>query len=79
MESFKPQAVILSAGFDAHRDDPLAGMNVSEAGFAAMTKMVMEATDSVCPGKLISLLEGGYDLEALASSVETHLGVLLQR
>jgi acetoin utilization deacetylase AcuC-like enzyme len=79
MEAFKPEAVILSAGFDAHKDDPLGGMNISEAGFADMTKMVMEATDSMCPGKLISLLEGGYDLEALASSVETHLGVLLQR
>jgi acetoin utilization deacetylase AcuC-like enzyme len=74
MERFQPDAVILSAGFDAHRDDPLAGMKLSAAGYAALTRIVLDAA----PCGVVSLLEGGYDLNALASSVETHLGTLLR-
>jgi len=77
METFGPQAVIISAGFDAHRDDPLAGMELTEKGYASMTRSVLAASQALCPGRLLSILEGGYDLNALASSVETHLGVLL--
>jgi acetoin utilization deacetylase AcuC-like enzyme len=75
---FRPDAVVVSAGFDAHRRDPLAGMEVDASGFAAMTRAVREWADESCEGRIVSLLEGGYDLEALATSVEAHLGELLR-
>jgi acetoin utilization deacetylase AcuC-like enzyme len=78
LRSFRPDAVVVSAGFDAHRDDPLAGMRLTEAGFASLTRTVLEAAGDLCRGRLVSLLEGGYDLDALAASVEAHLGALLR-
>ena len=85
MARFQPDAVILSAGFDAHRDDPLAGMKLSAAGFAALTRIVLDASAALtakraggAPCGVVSLLEGGYDLNALAASVESHLGALLR-
>ena len=69
--SFRPDLLIISAGFDAHRDDPLAGMDLTEDSFAAMTKRVL----NVAP--IVSVLEGGYHLNALARSVEAHLRILL--
>jgi acetoin utilization deacetylase AcuC-like enzyme len=77
-EGFRPDALIVSAGFDAHRRDPLAGMEVTEEGYAAMTRCLLHAAESVCPGRFLSILEGGYDLDALAASVEAHLGTLLR-
>jgi len=74
--AFKPELVLISAGFDAHRDDPLAGLQVTEAGYTALTKIVLEITDTCCPGRLVSVLEGGYDLNALPRSVEAHLRAL---
>jgi acetoin utilization deacetylase AcuC-like enzyme len=76
LQSFSPDAVIISAGFDAHRDDPLAGMQLTEEGFAALTRTVLDTTAAICPGRLISLLEGGYDLHALAASAESHIRTL---
>lgn len=76
LDHFQPQLLILSAGFDAHRDDPLAGMNLTEGAFAGMTRIVKEAAKKHCGGKILSVLEGGYDLDALARSVETHLEIL---
>ncbi len=70
---YKPEFILISAGFDAHRDDPLANMKVTEAGFAAMTEVVTKLADQTCQGRVVSLLEGGYNLEALARSVEMHL------
>jgi acetoin utilization deacetylase AcuC-like enzyme len=70
---FQPEFLLLSAGFDAHRDDPLANMKVTEAGFAAMTEMALALANQCCGGRLVSVLEGGYSLEALARSVEVHL------
>ena len=82
LERFAPDALVISAGFDAHRDDPIGGMKLSEAGFASLTKLVIDAAAAVSPSpggaRIISLLEGGYDLDALASSVEAHLGALLR-
>lgn len=78
MEQFRPEALIVSAGFDAHRQDPLAGMEVTEEGYVAMTRYLLEASDSICPGRFLSILEGGYDLDALSASVEAHLGTLLR-
>ncbi len=73
---FSPSLIILSAGFDAHYRDPIANMNVSEESFSRMTKIVVKLSREVCEGKLISVLEGGYDLNALVSSVEHHIKAL---
>jgi acetoin utilization deacetylase AcuC-like enzyme len=75
-EEYRPELVLVSAGFDAHRDDPLAGMRVSEDGFAALCGAVKAVADRHCPGKLVLTLEGGYDLRALARSVRNCVGVL---
>jgi acetoin utilization deacetylase AcuC-like enzyme len=74
---FKPEFILVSAGFDAHRDDPLAGMNLTEQGYARLTDIVRSWSRDLCGGRMLSLLEGGYNLQALARSVETHLGRLL--
>lgn len=68
---FQPELLAISAGFDAHRDDPLGGMLLSEQSFAKMTALI----NGIAP--IVSVLEGGYHLDALARSVESHLGVLL--
>ena len=75
---FDPDFVLVSAGFDAHEDDPLGGMEVSSEGFAEMSRLVKQIADRCCEGRLVSVLEGGYDLEGLADSVEAHLRVLMQ-
>ena len=75
-QAFEPHLVLISAGFDAHREDPLAGMNVTEEGYARMTTIVRDIAERYCEGRLVSLLEGGYHLEALARSVERHLQTL---
>ena len=77
VESFEPDALILSAGFDAHERDPLGGMKVTTEGYAAMTRLFRDVAEKTCDGKIISLLEGGYDLEGLAASVEAHTAALL--
>jgi acetoin utilization deacetylase AcuC-like enzyme len=69
-EQFEPQFVLISAGFDAHRDDPVAALRVTEAGFAAMTSLLLDIAGRFCDGRLVAVLEGGYDLEALARSAE---------
>jgi acetoin utilization deacetylase AcuC-like enzyme len=77
--AFAPELIIVSAGYDAHARDPLAEMNVTERGFAAMTSALAELAERTCGGKLALLLEGGYDLAALASSVRASLEVLTGR
>ena len=77
MHAFQPQFVIVSAGFDAHRADPLSGTLVTESGFAEMTKRVLAVANEHAGGRLISVLEGGYDLGGLSRSVAAHLGVLM--
>jgi acetoin utilization deacetylase AcuC-like enzyme len=76
IDRFDPEMILVSAGFDAHRDDPLASMAVTEAGFASLTRIVREVAGEHCGGRIVSLLEGGYNLGALARSVEAHLRVL---
>jgi len=73
LEAFGPELVIVSAGFDAHVDDPLAGARVTTDGFERMTTLVRDFARASCQGRIVSLLEGGYDLDALAASVEAHL------
>jgi acetoin utilization deacetylase AcuC-like enzyme len=77
VEAFRPDFILVSAGFDAHRDDPLANMRVTEDGFGQMTRMVNDWARVYCRGRVLSCLEGGYHLEALARSVERHLNVCL--
>jgi acetoin utilization deacetylase AcuC-like enzyme len=77
--AFAPELIIVSAGYDAHARDPLAEMNVTERGFAAMTSALAELAERTCGGKLALLLEGGYDLAALAASVRASLEVLTGR
>lgn len=67
---FRPELILISAGFDAHEADPLASMSVSTEGFAEMAGRVRELADSLCHGRLVAVLEGGYNPDALAASVE---------
>jgi len=78
LDEFRPEGILISAGFDAHRDDPLAGMQVSEGGYAELTRMVGAIADEHCGGRIVSLLEGGYGLKGLAASVEAHLETLFE-
>jgi len=72
-DQFRPQLVLLSAGFDAHRNDPLGGMRVTGPGFAAMANRVLDIAETHTGGRLVAVLEGGYDLAALSACVETVL------
>ena len=73
LDDFKPQFLLISSGFDGHMSDPLAGAMLSSAFFGEMTTMLKEIARRHCEGRIVSLLEGGYHLEALAESVEQHL------
>ena len=74
---FAPDLVIVSAGFDAHRADPLAGLNLTEADFVWVTEQLLGFAERYCGGRLVSTLEGGYDLEALAASTAAHVATLM--
>lgn len=73
LRRFNPELIILSAGFDAHFEDPLAGINLTEDDFAWITERIAEIADERCQGRIVSVLEGGYDIDALRSSVAAHL------
>ena len=76
--TFQPDLLLVSAGFDAHMNDPLAGLNLQDSDYAWVTKQLLEIADKLANGRLISTLEGGYDLLALTSSVASHVEELLQ-
>ncbi len=76
-DAFKPEFVIISSGFDAHKDDPLASMGLTEAGYADLTGIVAGIAKRHAKGRILSSLEGGYNLTALAASVDTHIQALL--
>lgn len=76
LHAWAPQLVILSAGFDAHADDPLAGLRWSSADFARLTRAICDMANASCAGRVVSCLEGGYDLPALAASVAAHVSEL---
>jgi acetoin utilization deacetylase AcuC-like enzyme len=78
LEAFGPEFVIISSGFDAHIRDPLASLNFTEDDFAWATKKLMELADKRAGGRLISVLEGGYDLQGLAGSVAAHVTALMR-
>ena len=77
MTEFRPQAVFVSAGFDGHRDDPIGGLKLSDSDFADITRLCLELSDTHAEGKLISVLEGGYNLRGLVSAVAAHVEVLI--
>lgn len=70
LSHYKPDLILVSAGYDAHRNDPLAGMNLDEQGYAQMTLQLNSIAREICDGRILYILEGGYNLEALAASVE---------
>jgi acetoin utilization deacetylase AcuC-like enzyme len=74
---FAPDLLVISAGFDAHRLDPLGHLNLVEADFAWATRRLMAVADKSCNGRVVSLLEGGYDLEGLSQSVAAHVATLM--
>jgi len=77
LRDFKPELIIISAGFDAHMSDPLANINLVEADFGWATQKIMDVADGCADGRVVSLLEGGYDLEALANSTAAHVTALM--
>ncbi|MDR3420761.1 MAG: histone deacetylase family protein [Xanthobacteraceae bacterium] len=78
LRDFKPELIVISAGFDAHMRDPLANLNLVEADFVWATQKIMDVADQCAEGRVVSLLEGGYDLEALASSAAAHVTTLMR-
>jgi acetoin utilization deacetylase AcuC-like enzyme len=78
VDDFGPDLIVISAGFDAHRRDPLAAINLDEADFVWATEELMRLAERHCDGRIVSTLEGGYDLEALAASVAVHVDALMK-
>jgi len=78
LTKFRPDLIVVSAGFDAHRRDPLAAINLDEEDFAWATEELMALADHCCGGRIVSMLEGGYDLEALAASVAAHVTSMMK-
>src|SRR5207245_3815517 len=76
IDDYRPNAILLSSGFDAHRRDPLGGMRVSEQAFGEITRRIVEAASRHSGGRVLSLLEGGYEMEGLAASVAEHVVAL---
>ena len=79
LDAWEPELILISAGFDAHQDDPLANLNWKEADYVWLTRRLCDLADKHAKGRVVSCLEGGYDLEALAASVAAHVGVLQER
>ena len=76
LTTLQPELLLISAGFDAHREDPLAGLNWTEDDYAFITQALVHLTDHFCPGRIVSSLEGGYCLDALGRSVAAHIRAL---
>ena len=78
LKEFKPEFILFSAGFDGHKDDPLAQLQLKSKDFYKLTKRTLELSKSYCQGKIVSILEGGYDLKALQESTEMHVKAFLE-
>jgi acetoin utilization deacetylase AcuC-like enzyme len=78
LRNFKPDLIVISAGFDAHRRDPLANLELVEADFSWVTQKIMEIADLTAQGRVVSVLEGGYDLQGLSQSVAAHVTALMR-
>ena len=77
LRAFKPDFLLISAGFDAHRADPLANLQFEDADYRWVTERLLEVAGECCGGRVVSTLEGGYDLNALASSTAEHVRALV--
>jgi len=77
LDAFRPELILVSAGFDAHRADPLAQLMLEEADYAWITERLLEAAARHAKGRLVSTLEGGYDLNALSASAQAHVAALM--
>ncbi|HVJ54607.1 MAG TPA: histone deacetylase family protein [Aliidongia sp.] len=77
LEKFAPDLLMISAGFDAHKDDPLGGLRLDESDYIWVTGLLAEYAERACGGRVVSALEGGYDLRALATSTAAHISVLM--
>jgi acetoin utilization deacetylase AcuC-like enzyme len=77
LRAFAPEIIVISAGFDAHMRDPLASLNLLEPDFAWVTQKIMEVADASAQGRIVSVLEGGYDLEGLSQSAAAHVTALM--
>ncbi len=77
LDDFRPDLILISAGFDAHERDPLGGLRLKERDFSEATKRLLDLADRRCGGRIVSLLEGGYDLEALGASAAAHVEALM--
>jgi|TARA_B110000438_G_scaffold302235_1_gene359327 acetoin utilization deacetylase AcuC-like enzyme len=78
LKEFKPEFILLSAGFDAHKNDPLAQINLESKDYYILTKRIMKLAKNLCEEKIVSILEGGYDLNALKESVDFHVKSLIE-
>ena len=78
LKEFKPEFILISAGFDAHKDDPLAQIKLETEDFYIITKRILEVSKKFCNGKVVSILEGGYDLQALQDSTKRHVDALIE-
>ena len=78
LRRFSPDFIFISAGFDAHRDDPLAELELVESDFSWVTQAVCEIARMCCGARVVSVLEGGYDLEAFARSSAAHVRALME-
>ena len=78
IQEFKPEFILFSAGFDAHMDDPLAQLRLSSEDFYIITKRTLEISKPFCNGNVVSILEGGYDLQALQKSTQRHVDALIE-
>jgi acetoin utilization deacetylase AcuC-like enzyme len=78
LQAFSPELIIVSAGFDAHERDPLGSLRMTAADFAWVTRELMASAEKLCDGRLVAVLEGGYDLQGLTDSVTAHVGELLK-
>jgi len=78
LEDFKPEFIFISAGFDAHADDPLAQLRLTDDDFGWATSLICETAASLCGGRVVSTLEGGYDLDALGRSAAAHVRALME-
>ncbi len=78
LQNFQPDLIVISAGFDAHMRDPLANLNLTEADFGWVTRRIMEIADASAQGRIVSVLEGGYDLQGLAQSAAAHVTALMR-
>lgn len=78
LDKFVPEIILISAGFDAHSNDPLSSIDLETETFAAMTRILLESAEKHCNGKMVSILEGGYNVDAFSDSIIEHLKVLSQ-